>query len=128
MTRYSVVYTLTFALSIVKAFVCFMSMIGWFSASKTSWLIVLILETLFLVISAVNYDDRFPAKSPNHNVYRTYILTLLAIVLTVFVFMMFAACGLIIPEVAIMTYLYFCLPIWLNFLVSFFVLQETCNK
>lgn len=125
---YTTIYGLTLILGIIQAVVCFLSMIGEIPVVEVVWLVFLSLETVFLIVCAVNYDPNLPLRSPNHNVYRIYVLSFLAIILTVLIFMGFAAYGWIIPEVAIMTYLYFCLPIWLNLLVSFFVLQETYNK
>jgi hypothetical protein len=118
--HYNTIYGVTFLISIIKAIVCFLTMVGYLGISEFLWLLVLTLESVILVFCTVISDPQFPPKSPNHNVYRIYIISLLAMILTVWFFMVFAVYGLVIAEVALMTYLLFCLPIWLTFIVSFF--------
>jgi hypothetical protein len=122
--NYVAIYVITFIFSIIKAIFCFLTMVGFFHVLERVWLVILSTEVIILIGCALAYDSSIPRKSPNHNVYKIYIVSILAIVMTVLFFMIFAAFGLIVPEIAIMTYLYFCLPIWLHFLISFFVLQE----
>lgn len=122
---YTTIYGLTFLVSLVKAVVCFISMTGYLRVSEIAWLLVLSVEVVILIGCTVIYDPRFHSKSHNHNVYRIYIISLLAMILTVWLFMVFAVGNLLIAEVAIMTYLFFCLPIWLTLIVSFFELQKT---
>jgi heme/copper-type cytochrome/quinol oxidase subunit 4 len=124
-SHYNTVYVVTFLVSSAMAIVALLTMSGHIGVSKILWLLVLSLEAVALVVCVVNYDPRFPSKSPNHNVYRIYIISLLAMVLVVWLFFVLAMYGAIIAEVAIMTYLFFCLPIWLTLSVSFYELQKT---
>lgn len=136
--RYDYVYFSTFAISVVNALFCFLTMISVLGVSgsfifikshntESIWCSVLSLEIAIVIGLTQNHDPRFPKGSDNHNVYQMYIISLLGILLTVLIFMIIAIYGLIIAQVAIMTYLLFCLTIWLNLFISFFVLSKENN-
>lgn len=122
---YAIIYSITFIATLVLALVAFLTMGDYLALNEILWMIVLTIFAIFLAFLAIVYDPSFNIRSTNHNSYRIYIISLLAMILTVWMFLGFSVYGFINSEVAIMTYLFFCLPIWLTLSLSWFELEKT---
>lgn len=122
---YTGIYVGTFCATAIKACVCVASITGLIKISIPLWLIFLTLESATFMGLGLTFDPHFSSRSCNHNIYRTFIVSLSAKSLTVWMMVLFAVYGFVNAQVPLMTDLFFCLPIWLTLLVSFFELQKT---
>lgn len=127
-SQYNTICLIILFASIIQAVFSIFIMIDYIPISEAAWIAVSSVEIVLLLVCIINYDPRYPPKSLSHNIYRMYVLSVIGIVLTVLVFMIFAVFRLVVAQVAVMTYLFFCLPLWLNLFVSFSELQKTYPK